>query len=335
MKEYKTYVVPTLFLILAISSFFIIKPFITALLGGAVLAIIFYPLHKQLIRWNVSPYVSSAIICTVLILAIILPSSAILTLVINDINAISTNIDFQQIQQTAQEFIDTFPAGSSVQIDEITSQMLNFLKTQLTTQLKQVPKIILTSAFTMFFLFFLLIDGKKCISFLFHAIPFTAQQIQLFESRVTQLTRAVAYGQVVTALIQSIVAVIGFWFFDIPSAYLWGLITLFCAFIPVIGASAVWIPAVMYLIIEQQFMGAIGLALYGTFIISLVDNIIRPFVISEQTKLHPAIIIMGVFGGLLLFGFIGIFAGPIILIIFIEWFEIFLLDKDDQSQLRR
>jgi predicted PurR-regulated permease PerM len=332
MKEYKIYVVPALFLLLAIGSILILKPFFISLLAGSVLAIIFYPIYAKLLSWNVSPIISASIICTVLLLAVVLPSSAIISLVLQDINEISSNIDFQDIQNSAQDFIDTIPYMSTINIEDITSQTLSFLKNQLTTQAKQVPSIILTSAFSLFFLFFLLIDGKKLISFFFRTIPFTQEQITLFEKRVTQLTRAVAYGQVITALAQGLIAVIGFWLFDIPSAYLWGLITVFFAFIPLIGASGAWIPAVIYLLIEQNFISAIGLTVYGIFIISLIDNILRPFLISEQTKLHPAIIIIGVFGGLLLFGFIGVFAGPIILILFIEWFEIFLLETDEQSK---
>ena len=115
-----------------------------------------------------------------------------------------------------------------------------------------------------------------------------------------------------TALAQALLATIGFLLAGVPAALLLGFFTFFVSLIPM-GPPLIWGPAVLWLFFSDQIGWAIFLAIWGVFVVSSVDNIIKPYLISRGGRLPLVIVLLGVFGGILTFGFIGIFLGPTLL----------------------
>lgn len=124
----------------------------------------------------------------------------------------------------------------------------------------------------------------------------------------------VIYGILGTAIAQGVMAALGFWIAGIPNAGFLGLITFFVSIIP-FGPPLIWIPATIWLISEGDYYMAIFMALYGALLISMLDNVIRPYFISVGSKLPILLVLMGVIGGIIAFGFIGLFIGPVLLAI--------------------
>lgn len=122
----------------------------------------------------------------------------------------------------------------------------------------------------------------------------------------------VVYGILGTALAQGAIAAFGFWLADVPGASFLGLLTFFLSFIP-IGPPLVWGPAVYWLYTQGQTGWAIFLLVWGVLIISAVDNILKPYFISRGSNLPFMLVLFGIGGGAIAFGFIGIFIGPVIL----------------------
>lgn len=133
---------------------------------------------------------------------------------------------------------------------------------------------------------------------------------------------AVIYGVVGTAVVQGVAAVIGFWATGVPGAPFLGLVTFFLSLIPG-GPPFVWVPATIWLFAEGETGTAIFLGIWGFLIISGVDNVLRPYFISLGTNLPVILVLMGVLGGILAFGFIGLFVGPTLLAVayalILEW----------------
>lgn len=125
-------------------------------------------------------------------------------------------------------------------------------------------------------------------------------------------TIAVVYGVLGTALAQGAVAGLGFWIAGVPGAPFLGLVTLVLSLVPM-GPPLVWVPAAIWLLSDGQTGPGIFMAIWGLLVISGVDNIIRPYFISLGTSLPLPLVILGVFGGLIAFGFIGLFIGPTLL----------------------
>ncbi len=132
----------------------------------------------------------------------------------------------------------------------------------------------------------------------------------------------VIYGVLGTAIAQGAFAALGFWIAGLPGPAFLGLLTFFVSIIP-FGPPLVWVPATLWLITEQHYYSAIFMAIYGACVISLLDNIIRPYFISVGSNLHILLVLMGIIGGILAFGFIGLFIGPVLLAIamtlIMEW----------------
>lgn len=122
----------------------------------------------------------------------------------------------------------------------------------------------------------------------------------------------VVYGVLGTALAQGAIAGIGFWIAGVPGAPLLGLFTMLLSFIPM-GPPLIWVPAAVWLFMEGQTEWGVFMALWGLFFVSMIDNVIRPYFISLGSDLPLLLVLLGVFGGIIAFGFIGLFIGPTLL----------------------
>ena len=134
-------------------------------------------------------------------------------------------------------------------------------------------------------------------------------------------------GQIVVGMVQGVLAWLGFYLLGVPNPVLWGSLTAVISIIPLLGAVLVWVPIVIYLTLAATMTGeywrAITLLFYGTFIISLIDNVLKPKIVGERAKIHPLVILFGILGGIQLFGIPGILIGPLVLTIFDVMIEIY------------
>jgi len=121
------------------------------------------------------------------------------------------------------------------------------------------------------------------------------------------------------ALIQGALGALGFFLFGISSPLFWGLLMGILSLLPMVGTGLIWVPAALILLLNGIFQDSyslifkgIGLFLYGLLIVSSLDNILRPKLISEKVKIHSAVILLGILGGVYLFGPLGVIVGPLI-----------------------
>ena len=132
------------------------------------------------------------------------------------------------------------------------------------------------------------------------------------------------YGILLTAIAQGLLAGLGYWVAGVPAPVLLTLVTILLALVP-FATPFVWGGVAVWLLVQGHTLEAIGLAVWGTLVISWVDNLIRPLVISSATKISFLLVMFGVLGGLAAFGFVGLFIGPVILAILLavwrEWLE--------------
>lgn len=127
-------------------------------------------------------------------------------------------------------------------------------------------------------------------------------------------TRGVVYGILGTAIVQGVLAGIGFWFAGVPAAPLLGLVTFFLSPVPV-GPPLVWGPAAIWLFAQDHLGWGVFMLIWGTAVVSSIDNVIKPLIISHGSNLPFALVLLGVLGGVIAFGFIGVFLGPTLLAI--------------------
>jgi predicted PurR-regulated permease PerM len=164
----------------------------------------------------------------------------------------------------------------------------------------------------LFLLFFLLRDGRHMLSRAVHLVPLEPTSRGVLLKLIGDTTRAVVYGEVMTGIAQGALVGIGFAIAGLPSAVVFGVLAAFLALLPMVGATFVWGPAVLYLAATEQWGWAIFMLVWGTGV-SVADNLLRPLLIARHAPVSILAVFVGVIGGVSAFGMIGVIIGPVLL----------------------
>ena len=306
-NKYQSYALALFFLLIIYLSYTIIKPFTTAILASIIIAYIFFPAHKWL-RTKINETISATLI-TLLILAIIIAPLIFVT----DALITETKLLYKTGQiQTITDTIETISQNVELAfgIDQIIGEIVNFLKEFISGFIIKIPSMVLNILIMFFLIFFLLKDGDKIIKKA-EILPIKNIHKEELIERFHAVTKSIVYGWFATAIIQGILGTIAFVMIGISNPIFWGFIMALLALLPA-GAILVWLPISMWLIFSGNYILGIGLLLYGALIISTMDNFIRAY-IAQKKGIHPITAILGLLGGTVVFGFIGIVIGPLIL----------------------
>lgn len=164
----------------------------------------------------------------------------------------------------------------------------------------------------MFILFFTIRDWQEMIGTLHQLIPMPVEPKKRLFDHLAAVTRAIVYGTGVTSLIQGALVGIGFALVGLPSPVVFGALAAFLAVVPLAGTPLVWVPAVVYLALQDRWGAALFLLIWGT-VVATLDNVLRPILVSGRAEVGTLTVFIGVLGGVLAFGSIGVIAGPLVL----------------------
>ncbi len=333
----------------------IVRPFIATLLLSAMLAYILHPLHKRLSSRISFPKVSAFIMILLLLILFLVP-----VVIIGGVLTKESVDSYGKVKQVFidKESVDSFCAEGegvvcsahslwSTLISEFPFLMnLDFVKiftfisaavfTKLSDFILNIPGLVLHIFITMFALYYMLVEGAGMVDYVKRMLPMKQSHSDRVFQHFNDIIYATIYGAIVLAIVQGIVAGIGFYFFKVSSPILFGLLTVLAAFIPFIGASLVWLFVAGSMLFNGMIIAdsslmwrALGLAAYGALLISTIDNILKPKIIASHAKVHPLLILLGVFGGIALFGVVGVIVGPILLTLFVAVIKIYETEKDN------
>ncbi|HKE45912.1 MAG TPA: AI-2E family transporter [Steroidobacteraceae bacterium] len=175
-----------------------------------------------------------------------------------------------------------------------------------------------------FLLFFFLRDGAQMSTRLTALVPMSEGRKHALAEQLGAVTRAVVFGTLLTGLLQGALLGIGFAIVHLPSPVVFAVIAALLSLLPMGGTALVWIPAVLYLLTQGRYGAAIFLALWGSLLVGLMDNLLKPVLISGRAEVPTLAVFLGVIGGLSAFGPIGMFLGPVLLamtIALLRWAE--------------
>lgn len=322
-------------LIVLFLSFMIIRPFLIAILSAAALAYIFYPLYLTILRYipfrNKTKEIGAFLTCLIIVLIVLLPVSFVTILLTYEIK--NGYLFLQEFLSSPQWPLGSLPpflsqwSGYLPQIKEITADLASQLIGLLQGILRGIPNVALSIFITVFSIYYFLKHGKDLYQFFSDLVPLPEGRYKQILLRFDDLSRGMIMGQVVVGVVQGILAWFGFWILKVPNSVLWGFLTAIISIIPLLGAVLVWLPVSIYLFLiglaTGEYWRGLVLLFYGTFVISLIDNILKPKIVGERAKIHPLIILLGILGGIQFFGIPGILIGPLILTIFDVVIEIY------------
>ena len=325
--------------ILIVLSFLLLRPILLSIIVGIILAFIFSPIYNWLYRCTKIKNLSAGILVAVLLILIILPIWFLTPILVDQSIKIYTSAqqaDFVTPLKTV--FPDLFASEEfSAEVGSIVhsfvTRIANYFVNAISGIILNFPVLFLKMLVVFFTFFFVLRDKEKIIQDIKSILPFSRSiKKRLFDSSKA-ITGAVIYGQVIIGSIQGVVLGIGLFIFRVPNALILTAVSILAGIFPIIGTGIVWIPLTIYLVIAGNTLAAIGVLLFG-IISSSLDNFIRPIIVSKRTELNSSIILIGMIGGLFLFGILGVILGPLILAYLLILLELYRTKKVSETSTR-
>ncbi|AUB82979.1 AI-2E family transporter [Candidatus Thiodictyon syntrophicum] len=181
----------------------------------------------------------------------------------------------------------------------------------------------------LYSLYFLLMDGDQLVDKLLYYLPLKTTDERMMLAKFTSVTRATLRGSLLIGLLQGTLAGIAFAVAGIPNAIFWGSAMAIFSMIPNVGSALIWVPAVVLLIVQGQVLTGVLLAAFCGLLVGSLDNVLRPILVGKDTKMHELMIFFSTLGGLFMFGFPGIFIGPVIGSLLVSIWEIYGVEFAD------
>ena len=315
-------------IVLVVLSFFLLKPILLSIILGLILAFVFTPVYDWVYKITKSRNISAILICLLLILLIVLPLWFFTPIIVDQsikIYLASQQMDFvTPIKNIFPSLFasEEFSAEIGSIIYSFVTKATNSLMNSLSQLMLNFPTLFLQSLVVFFTFFFVLRDKEQLLSYIKSLLPFSKDvEKKLFESS-KGITSSVIYGQIIIGIIQGLLVGLGFFIFGVPNALFLTLLACLAGVFPIIGTAIIWVPVVIYLLIAGNTFPAIGVIIFG-LISSSLDNFIRPIIVSKRTQMHSSLVLIGMIGGLFLFGILGLILGPLILAYLLIILEIY------------
>ena len=182
----------------------------------------------------------------------------------------------------------------------------------------------------LFVFFFTIRDTEKLQGFVKSLSPLSVVKEQQLIKHFKDITNSIVYGQIIIGIAQGILAGLGLLLFGVPNALILTLLATVLAIIPIVGPTLVWVPVTIYLLIKGSAVVAVAFFIYNAVIVNGIDNILRPYIVSKNTDISPVVILVGMIGGLFIFGILGLIIGPLILAYFLVFLQAYQEGKLDQ-----
>lgn len=321
--------------------FFILQPFLTAILAAAILAALFQGWYRSIEkRMGHQKTVSATLTLFVIAAIIIVPLFAVLGIAINEANVAydqvaSSDTSEQVILEAFLQKVSALPyadivfAGGALDAAHIVSTLKSFSKNifGFVQALYQGVAHFVFWLFVMFFaLFYFLIDGKKMVRYCMDVMPLRDEHETLLINKFVSMSRATLRGTLMVSVVQGFLGGVMFAIAGVPSPVIWGLVMTVFSVIPMIGAGVIWLPAGLILLVMGNVWQGVFVLAFGMGVISTIDNVLRPKLVGRDTQMHPLMIFFATLGGISFFGFPGFIIGPIIASLFFALLDIYTLE---------
>jgi predicted PurR-regulated permease PerM len=309
-------------------TFLIARPFLWPIVTAALLAVAIQPLFTILLRFIRNRSAAAIVVTLTVFLALLLPTILVVNTLANETMSLYGWLN-EQNPRGAAGWSDYFirltdrPLGwiearvgvsrqqlratALAQIRNMSARLVDWAKSLAVN----ITATIVDTVIVLFTLFFLLRDGQSILERAGSILPLEPDRYNLLLKTMSDSIVANIYGVAAVSLAQAALGAIGYWIAGLPNVLLWSVLTALASMIPLLGAVAVWGIGVIYLLTMAHWGAAIFLLAYGTAVISMADNIVRPLVLSGRVKMNTLVIFFSLLGGVQAFGIIGLFIGPI------------------------
>jgi predicted PurR-regulated permease PerM len=316
-------------------------PFFGAILWALVVTIAFAPLHDRLALRFPKRRNSLALLTLLMVIAlVIVPAIVVGSLMVEEAVRTYNSLQSREIDlgKITRDIEAAIPAHWQVYADRYITTDMNDLQERLSSILTGGLQLIAGQAVSigqrafnfalalgvmLYLTFFLLRDGRHLTRRIGELVPMRPEQRRALFEKFTTVVRATVKGSIIVAIVQGILGGVIFAILDIRAALLWGVVMGLLALIPAVGTGLVWAPVGIYLLVTGSLWQGLVLLLCGVFIISMVDNVLRPILVGQDTRMPDYVVLISTLGGLSVMGINGLIVGPVIAAMFISAWEIF------------
>ena len=330
-----------LLLVLAATLLFalILRPFFGAVCWAVFIAIVFWPMHQRFLHGSHNHRnMAAAASLTVILLIVILPMAMLAASITQEASVVVERMRSGEIQISTyfHRAVEALPEWARNVLNRFGMADLQILQqkvlalvgasgqalTQRVVGIGQVTVDFIIAFFVMIYmLFFLFRDGDQLSQSVARAIPLHPQHTRRLLTQFATVVRATVKGNIVVALVQGALGAIAFWVLGLAGAVLWGTVMAFLSLLPAVGAAMVWGPVAIYFFFTGQLVKGIGLVVWGTLVIGLVDNFLRPVLVGKDTRMPDYLVLVATLGGIVVFGLNGFVIGPVIAAVFLVSWE--------------
>ncbi len=323
----RPYFLLILLALLFVTTAYIIQPFFGPLVLATIAAVVLQPLYAWVLRYI--PGRAMAALATVVLtsVCIVLPLFFLGSQIFNEARSLSTSFTGTNGHTYVSTTIDNIgllvdrviPGAGGVfdtlggDLDQYARMAVSYLATHLGSVATSIAAFFLSLLIFFISFYYMLKDGPQFKKAIIALSPLSDTDDEFVFTRLGSAINSIIKGSFTIGLIQGTLTGFGFFLFGIPNFVLWGMVATFASFIPGVGTSLVLVPGIAFLLFTGDTTVALGLALWSILAVGLVDNFLGPRLMSRGTEVHPLLVLVGVLGGLALFGPLGIFLGPLTL----------------------
>ena len=347
----QSYVLGGILILLFVAVLRLIAPFFAVLLWAVLLYIVLSPLHSRLIKHLGFDTLKGKILLNVwagvfalgTMVIILFPVSVLVFLFVQQ--AADLILQVRKLIYGKPEFLYAFFEKIAGFINNVSDGQLNITADYFVNQLgtvvnmglqkiipvssniaRNIGSFLLSMLLVTFSVFFFFRDGPYLFHLLVRAIPIKSEYISTLAMKFRDITRNLFLGYISVAAMQAVLAFIVYTIFGVKGALVLAVLTFIMVFVPMIGATIIWIPIGVSRIAGGDIVGGVLFLLVAGIFISSIDNLIRPFLLKDRINLHPFIIFFAILGGIFVFGFKGFILGPVLVILFLTVLDIFLIE---------
>lgn len=301
--------------------YLIARPFVTSLAWATGLAVIGWPLHRWIARRVPWPSASASLSVSAIALLLIVPSVMVIPGVVGE--ALSGyKVIRAQIESNAWD--EALARHSWIApVWEWLGQRLDLgdVLQRAGAVMTEIGSFAVKSSFvgtiefvlTFFFLFYFLRDRDALLASIRGLLPLTPAEADRILRVAGDTTFATVYGKVLVAIVQGALGGLMFWWLDLPAAWFWAIVMGLLSVIPLLGPPLVWVPAALLLLLNGEWGQALLLVIWGATVVGLADNLLYPIVVGKYLRLHTVPLLVALIGGVVVFGAVGFFVGPVVL----------------------
>ena len=306
---------------------------------AGILTYVLFPIYRFILLKTRHPGLASGLSVVLALLVMILPAVYLVSELVNQVSGAYETLQADWLQQVG-DYLSGITNGRvdfKEMLDSTLEQVRQSIVALAPNVLGSLSELLLGLFIMFFVMFYGFREGQSFILYLKNHLPLESNLKDSLFDEVRKITQAVLYGQVLTAVIQGSLGGLALLVFGVPNALFWGAIMIITAFIPLLGTPIVWVPAGVGLILDGNVTRGILLLAFGATVVMNIDNFLRPRLVSNRSNVHPVLILIGVLGGLRVFGFIGMLVGPLILAILValtKFYEQYYMQQKQTESVR-